>query len=169
MTQVDNDNRVKQIAAGTGIVAVVALLVCGALVGWRYLPGLLGEWVGMMVGVMTTPFLLEASFLMLGVVVGLGLNYWHQRQDGEDWVDLQNTRFLPCTLAPPVDSMAAMSDELAAMNTVHFVKMAYGDVAWLRGLAVDFFRETRALIPQWTAMVAAADYPGLRVELHRCK
>lgn len=169
MTQVDNDNRVKQIAAGAAILAVLTLVVCGTLVGWRYLPGLLGEWLGMMVGVMTTPFLLEASFVVLGLTVVLALNYWHQRRTGDEWVDFEMTRFLPCASPGSPDSMGRMSEELVAMNMVHFVKMAYGDVPWLRGLASDFFRETRALIPQWQAMIESGRCDDLRVELHRCK
>lgn len=169
MTPVDNDNQVKQIAAGAAILALLTALVCGTLAGWRYVPGLLGEWLGMMVGVMTTPFLLEASFVILGLTLVLALNYWHQRRTGDEWVDLEMPRFLPCASPASPDSIGRMSEELVAMNMVHFVKMAYGDVPWLRGLAHEFFRETHALMPQWLAMVEAGSFDELRVELHRCK
>ena len=169
MTQTDNDKRVKEIAVGAGILAVLTLGVCGTLVGWRYLPGLLGEWVGMMVGVMTTPFFMEASFVILGLTVVLALNYWRQRRAGDEWVDLEMTQFLPCASPGNPDSMGRMSEELVAMNMAHFVKMAYGDVPWLRGLASDFFRETRSLTPRWQEMIGAGDFDALRVELHRAK
>ncbi|MEI8037249.1 MAG: Hpt domain-containing protein [Verrucomicrobiota bacterium] len=169
MTRVDNDNRVKQIAVGVGILTVLTVAFCGTLVGWRHVPGLAGEWLGLIVGVMTTPFLLEASFVILGLTVVLVLNSWHRRRSGDDWVELDPSQFLPCAGPGDGGSMAAMSDELVTMNLVHFVKMAYGDVPWLRSLACDFFRETRALIPQWLTLIEARNCEELRVELHRCK
>ena len=66
ITQTDDENRGKQIAVGAGILGVLMLLVCSALIGWRYLPGILGEWIGTMVGVMTTPFLLETCLCSSG-------------------------------------------------------------------------------------------------------
>ena len=89
MTRADDDNRVKQIAVGAGVLLVVTLLVCGSLVGWRYLPGLLGEWVGMMVGVMTTPFFLEASFVCIGLTVVVAINHWRQKRAGDELVYLE--------------------------------------------------------------------------------
>jgi hypothetical protein len=89
MTSTNDDHRVKQIAVGAGILGVLTLLVCGALVGWRYLPGLAGEWLGMMVGVLTTPFFLEASFLMIGLTVVVAINHWRQRRAGDDLVYLE--------------------------------------------------------------------------------
>lgn len=89
MRRENDDNRVGQIAGGVGILAVLALTVCGILAGWRYLPGLAGEWLGMMVGVMTTPFFLEASFVMIGLTVVMGLNHWRQRRDGDELVYLE--------------------------------------------------------------------------------
>jgi hypothetical protein len=89
MARTDDEHRVKQIAVGAGILGMLTLLVCGALVGWRYLPGLAGEWLGMIVGVMTTPFFLEASFLMIGLTVVVVLNHWRQRRAGDDLVYLE--------------------------------------------------------------------------------
>lgn len=88
MTKKDHE-RTRQIAAGVGILLALMLAVCGVLTGWRYLPGLLGEWVGLMVGVMTTPFLLEASFLILGLIVVVAINIWRQRRSGDELVYLE--------------------------------------------------------------------------------
>ena len=74
---------------GAGILVVLMLLVCGALIGWRYLPGLLGEWIGMMVGVMTTPFFLETSFVLIGLTVVVTINHWRQKRDGDELVYLE--------------------------------------------------------------------------------
>lgn len=89
MTRTDDDNRVRQIAVGVAILVVLTLLVCGALIGWRYLPGLLGEWIGMMIGVMTTPFFLETSFVIIGLMVVFALNHWREKRDGDEFVYLE--------------------------------------------------------------------------------
>lgn len=88
MTRTD-ENRGRQIAVGVSILVLITLLVCGALIGWRYLPGLLGEWIGMMIGVMTTPFFLEASFVIIGFTLVMVINHWRQRRDGEELVFLE--------------------------------------------------------------------------------
>jgi hypothetical protein len=89
MTRADEDNRVKQIAVGAGILVMLAVTVCGLLVGWRYLPGLLGEWIGMMIGVLTTPFFLEASFICIGLTLVVAINHWRQKRDGDELVYLE--------------------------------------------------------------------------------
>jgi hypothetical protein len=85
----NEDPRAKQIAVGAAIILVLALTVCGCLLGWGYLPGLLGEWVGTMVGVLTTPFFMEASFICIGLTVVVALNSWRQRRDGDELVYLE--------------------------------------------------------------------------------
>lgn len=89
MTRIEEENRVKQIAIGAGLLMLLAVLVCGALIGWRYLPGLLGEWIGTMIGVMTTPFFLETSFIIIGLTVVVAINHWRQTRDGEEFVYLE--------------------------------------------------------------------------------
>lgn len=89
MSRTDEDHRTKQIAVGAAIIGGLALTVCGVLLGWGYLPGFLGEWVGTMVGVLTTPFFMEASFICIGLTVVVALNHWHQKRDGEELVYLE--------------------------------------------------------------------------------
>ena len=84
-----HDERVKQVAIGAGILIVLAVVVTGLLVGWRLLPGLLGEWVGTMIGIMTTPFFMEASFAILGLVIVISLNHWRMHKDGDEFVYLE--------------------------------------------------------------------------------
>ena len=84
-----HDERVKQVAIGASILIVLAVVVTGLLVGWRLLPGLLGEWVGTMVGILTTPFFMEASFAILGLVIVISLNHWRQHKDGDEFVYLE--------------------------------------------------------------------------------
>ena len=83
------DVRVKQIAIGAGILMTLAVVVPGTLMGWRYLPGVLGEWIGMMVGLMTTPFIMESSFLLLGLVIVIGLNIRRNAKEGDEFVYLE--------------------------------------------------------------------------------
>ena len=83
------DERVKQVVVGVGILVVLTLVVPGILMGWRFLPGLLGEWVGTMIGIMTTPFFMEASFVILGLVIVIFLNHWRQQKDGDEFVYLE--------------------------------------------------------------------------------
>ena len=89
MTRAGDDNRVRQVVVGVGILVVLTLTVCGVLIGWRYLPGLLGEWIGMMIGVMTTPFFLEASFICIGLTLMVAINHWRQKRDGDEFVYLE--------------------------------------------------------------------------------
>lgn len=89
MTRADEDNRVRQVAVGVVILVSLTLAVCGALIGWRYLPGLMGEWIGMMIGVMTTPFFLETSFVIIGLMVVFAINHWREKRDGDEFVYLE--------------------------------------------------------------------------------
>ena len=84
-----HDERVKQVAIGGVILTVLTVLVTGALLGWRLLPGLVGEWVGTMIGILTTPFFMEASFAILGLVTVISLNIWCRRKDGDEFVYLE--------------------------------------------------------------------------------
>lgn len=74
---------------GSGVVLALAVLVCATLYGWRYLPGFLGEWVGTMIGALTTPFLLEASFLVIGLCIVVWLNHWRRQKAGDELVYLE--------------------------------------------------------------------------------
>lgn len=88
MATTDEDRR-RQIAAGTGILLLITVLVCGVLIGWRHLPGILGEWLGTMIGVVTTPFFLELSFVVLGITIVMMLNHWRQKREGDELVYLE--------------------------------------------------------------------------------
>ncbi len=83
------DERVKQVAIGGAILGVMTALVTGALLGWRLLPGLLGEWIGTVIGIMTTPFFMEATFMAIGLITVISLNVWRQRKDGDEFVYLE--------------------------------------------------------------------------------
>lgn len=84
-----HDERVKQVAIGAGILIGLMTVFCGLLLSWRLLPGILGEWIGTMLGIMSTPFFLEGSFLLLGLFIVISLNIWHRRKDGDELVYLE--------------------------------------------------------------------------------
>lgn len=79
----------RQVAVGVPILLVLAVAVVGLLVGWRSLPGLLGQWIGTMLGVMMTPFFLEASFAILGIAIVIALNIWRRQKEGDELVFLE--------------------------------------------------------------------------------
>ncbi len=68
---------------------MLAILVPTVLIGWRWLPGLLGEWVGTMVGLVSTPFILELSFAILGLTIVIAINHVRQKKEGDELVYLE--------------------------------------------------------------------------------
>lgn len=90
MIPAEDQERKKQIAIGGGILFTLTVLICAALTGWRYIPGLLGEWIGTMIGALTTPFILESSFVILGFIIVIGINTWRRHKDGDELVYLES-------------------------------------------------------------------------------
>ncbi len=83
------DERVKQVAVGVGIIVPIMVIVPSLLIGWRQMPGMLGETVGFILGILTTPFFMEASFVILGFLIVVGLNVWRRRKDGDEFVEIE--------------------------------------------------------------------------------
>lgn len=74
---------------GGAILCVVAVVVVSLLLFWREIPGLLGETVGKVVGIMSTPFFMEASFVIIGFMIVVGLNTWRRRKEGDEFVTIE--------------------------------------------------------------------------------
>jgi hypothetical protein len=85
---VERDERVKQVAVGVSILVLLTVLVVGLLLTWRLVPGLVGETLGTIMGIVTTPFFMEASFSILGLVTVITINHWRQLKEGDDFVSL---------------------------------------------------------------------------------
>lgn len=88
------DERWKQVGAGLSVLAVVTSLGL-LLVFGRHLPGLAGEFFARVLGIVTTPFILETTLCVLGFVVVMTLNYWRQWRDGDELVYLDEVKNAP--------------------------------------------------------------------------
>ncbi len=85
----DEENQVRQVVAGVSLLLTIAVMVVGSLIGWRMLPGLLREWAGTGLGLMSTPFILEASFAVLGLVIVVLINHFRRKREGDEFVYLE--------------------------------------------------------------------------------
>ncbi len=83
------ESRGKQFLVGGTILLVVAVVVISLLLFWREIPGVLGESVGKVVGIMSTPFFMEASFVILGFFIVVGLNTWRRHKEGDEFVAIE--------------------------------------------------------------------------------
>jgi hypothetical protein len=82
------DSRRRQLIGGALLIGGVGLLAVFLWLG-RAMPGIFGEWFGIVAGIVSTPFLMEASFVVLGFMIVLGLNSWRQRREGDEFVYLE--------------------------------------------------------------------------------
>ena len=78
-----------QVVVGLLVLLVLTAVIVITLAGWRYLPEILADWVGTIVGIMSTPFLLEISFIFIGLSIVVALNHWRHKRAGEDYVELE--------------------------------------------------------------------------------
>lgn len=132
MTRTAEENRSRQILVGVVILVLISLFVCGALIFSRYMTGLLGEWLSLMIGIMTTPFFMEASFLILGLIIVIGLNTWRRRKEGEELVFLErvddaSASELPDHASWAVYERAPLQGEVPSLLTQAEGALAIGD------------------------------------------
>ena len=81
--------RAKQVLVAAVILLTLGGLIVLALTGWRHLPEIWADWIGMMVGIMSTPFFLEASFIFIGLSIVVAINHWRQKRAGDDFVEVE--------------------------------------------------------------------------------
>jgi len=89
MKEAADENQKKQIVVGAAILLLLAFIVAGVVMEAHLIPGVVGEWISMMVGLMTTPVFLEISAFIVGLMVVLALNHWRQIRDGDELVYLE--------------------------------------------------------------------------------
>lgn len=85
----EGESRGKQILAGGLILFSVSVVMVSFLMGWRFIPGWVGESLGTVAGVMSTPFFMEGTFLLLGLFIVLGLNTWRRHKAGDEFVTIE--------------------------------------------------------------------------------
>lgn len=85
------EKRGKQIMVGAAMIAALTIIIVSLLVGWRTIPGWVGEAFGMVAGVMSTPFFMEGSFVLIGLLTVLGLNIWRRHKDGDEFVEIETS------------------------------------------------------------------------------
>ena len=92
--QSTTENRAKQVAVGGGLILAIMSAVICLLAFWRLIPGWVGESVGWVAGLISTPFFLEASFIVMGFGMVILLNSWRRKKEGDDFVvfDAQGVR-----------------------------------------------------------------------------
>jgi uncharacterized membrane protein len=85
----ERDERVKQVVTGVSILVLLMVAVPSLLMTWRIVPGLVGETLGTIMGIVTTPFFMEATFVILGLVIVITLNHFRQVREGDDFVSIE--------------------------------------------------------------------------------
>ena len=105
----------------------LAMLLCGVLLGWRYLPGLWGEWVGFMVGVATTPFFMEAGCAVLGLTLVLAINHWREKREGAELVYLEQAE--PAAALPEHAQWAIYREKPLAGESPSLLEQVEGALA----------------------------------------
>lgn len=83
------ENRGRQILAGGAILLAVSGAVVSLLMGWRFIPGWVGESLGTVAGIMSTPFFMEVSFALLGLLIVVVLNTWRRHKTGDEYVTIE--------------------------------------------------------------------------------
>lgn len=82
-------SRKKQVVIVAALFVVITTVAVSLLLGWRHVPGLFGEWLGVFAGLISTPFFLEASFVVLGLLIVTSLNSWRRSKEGDEFVYLE--------------------------------------------------------------------------------
>ncbi len=176
MKQTIDENPRRQIVVAAGILLLIAVLVSGVLIGWHYIPGVLGDWIGFMVGVATTPFFLEASFAILGLMLVLLINHWRRNHSGEELVDLDETREQRTSTPSVASGVKAPAKEL------RFTRSGQAVLFWLASAvltavaftlaATSIYRDVNPQVPHalWAlapfALAAVAARLAVRLTRH---
>jgi len=119
----------KQILIGAVILGTITVGMLTLLIGWRYVPGLFGEWLGVIAGLLSTPFLLEASFVVLGLVIVVGLNSWRRIKEGEEFVYLEQVEGPGTERLPDQARWAVYREKPLPPGTLTLLEQAEGAVA----------------------------------------
>ena len=82
------EHRGKQALVGGALSAGLLAVVLSLLLGWKFLPGWVGDGLGIIAGVITTPFSMETTFFIIGLLIVVVLNIWRRLKDGDEYVEI---------------------------------------------------------------------------------
>ncbi|MFD2257302.1 hypothetical protein ACFSSA_11505 [Luteolibacter algae] len=82
------ESRSRQIFVGVGIILTFTVVIVSFLAFWRKVPGVLGEGLGMVAGIISTPFFMEASFFVMGMIIVVAVNTWRRHKGGDELIYL---------------------------------------------------------------------------------
>lgn len=88
------DERKRQVVTGIAVIVGVGALFL-LLVVATGLPGVAGEFFARIAGIVTTPFLLEGTLAILGLILVILINHWRQRREGDEFVYLDEMKDAP--------------------------------------------------------------------------
>lgn len=88
------DERWRQVGTSLAILGGLTVIFVAVAFG-SHLPGLAGEFFARVLGVVTTPFILETTLCIVGLVVVLTLNQWRQMREGDELVYLEQVTGSP--------------------------------------------------------------------------
>lgn len=88
MSSTPTESRRRQILLGSLVIGVVGLFLILLWLG-RHIPGTVGEWFGLVVGITTSPFLMPVFFILLGFFVVNTINGWRRHREGDECVYLE--------------------------------------------------------------------------------
>lgn len=161
--------RRRQLIAGISLIIGITIVLCTALSSWGYLPDVLAEWLGLMIGVATSPFFMELSCLIVGFILIISINQWRNQRDGDEFVTLAEPPPHPTTR---IDMNPSQSPAESSGKTLHvdaFLRLACGDVSSLGKLAREYLDELHDALPDWQRLAQANEFQQLREQLHRSR
>ncbi len=153
MTETDETegSRRKQILLGAAILGTITVSALTLLIGWRLVPGLFGEWLGVIAGILSTPFFLEASFFIMGLLIVVSLNSWRRTKDGDEFVYLEQVQGPEVKNLPEQARWAVYREKPLPPADVSLLEQAEGAVA------IGDFESAAALIASMSHDELAAD------------
>lgn len=181
MNEAGGENQKKQIVVGAAILLLLAFLAAGVVIGAHSIPGVVGEWISMMVGLMTTPVFLEISAFLVGLMVVLAINHWRQIRNGDELVYLEEADGIadlpehvkPASLPMTVEKVQAPEKELrftrSGQAVVFWLLAAFFAAVALTLCASSLYRDVNpalphpawGLLPLWLAVVLGRLAVGL--------
>jgi membrane protein implicated in regulation of membrane protease activity len=87
-----DENRGRQILVAALVLLIFTTLLTALMLGWRKIPGWVGEGFGILAGIFSTPFVMETSFALIGLLTVIAVNTWRRRKDGEEFVEWDDNK-----------------------------------------------------------------------------